>query len=196
MQTPAPEHPQVPATLLQPGAASFYLATLMTGLGAGAAAALLTGLLDLVQHAAWPGSGTLLDAAARQSAWRHVAVLLGAGVVTGAGQMLLTRLPSGSGIDITEAIWFRAGRLPPLRTISSAVLSIIVVGMGVSLGREGAPKQVGAVFANLCSDRARLSDEQRRLLVACGAGAGMAAAYGVPLGGALFALEVCAARWH
>jgi H+/Cl- antiporter ClcA len=36
----------------------------------------------------------------------------------------------------------------------------------------------------------RLSDEERRLLVACGAGAGMAAAYGVPVGGALFALEV------
>jgi chloride channel protein, CIC family len=35
-----------------------------------------------------------------------------------------------------------------------------------------------------------LTDEQRRLLVACGAGAGMAAAYGVPLGGALFAVEV------
>jgi len=62
--------------------------------------------------------------------------------------------------------------------------------MGVSLGREGAPKQAGAVVANLISDKARLSDEQRRLLVACGAGAGMAAAYGVPLGGALFALEV------
>jgi CIC family chloride channel protein len=62
--------------------------------------------------------------------------------------------------------------------------------MGVSLGREGAPKQAGAVLANFFSERARLSDEQRRLLVACGAGAGMAAAYGVPLGGALFALEV------
>jgi H+/Cl- antiporter ClcA len=62
--------------------------------------------------------------------------------------------------------------------------------MGASLGREGAPKQVGAVLANALSDRAHLSEEQRRLLVACGAGAGMAAAYGVPLGGALFALEV------
>jgi H+/Cl- antiporter ClcA len=62
--------------------------------------------------------------------------------------------------------------------------------MGASLGREGAPKQVGAVLANSLADRAQLSDEQRRLLVACGAGAGMAAAYGVPLGGALFALEV------
>lgn len=58
------------------------------------------------------------------------------------------------------------------------------------MGREGAPKQSGAVIANALSDKAKLSDEQRRLLVACGAGAGMAAAYGVPLGGALFALEV------
>jgi H+/Cl- antiporter ClcA len=46
------------------------------------------------------------------------------------------------------------------------------------------------VIANVMSDRVHLSDEQRRLLVACGAGAGMAAAYGVPLGGALFSLEV------
>jgi len=62
--------------------------------------------------------------------------------------------------------------------------------MGASLGREGAPKQVAAVFANFFADGARLSDEQRRLIVACGSGAGMAAAYGVPLGGALFSLEV------
>lgn len=62
--------------------------------------------------------------------------------------------------------------------------------MGAALGREGAPKQAGAVIANAMSDRVRLSEDERRLLVACGAGAGMAAAYGVPLGGALFAVEV------
>ena len=139
----------------------------------------------------WGGSGTdLLDAAEQAGAWRHVLVLLGAGVVTGAGQIILRRLSSGNGIDTTAAIWFHAGRMPAWRTLGSAVLSVIIVGMGVSLGREGAPKQAGAVIANFFSDRVRLSDEQRRLLVACGAGAGMGAAYGVPLGGALFALEV------
>jgi H+/Cl- antiporter ClcA len=112
------------------------------------------------------------------------------GAVVGIGQLVLVRLSSGNGIDITSAIWFSAGRLPVVRTLGSAVLSVVVVGMGASLGREGAPKQAGAVVADLISDKARLSDEQRRLLVACGAGAGMAAAYGVPLGGALFALEV------
>jgi chloride channel protein, CIC family len=144
-----------------------------------------------VQRLVWSGSGTnLLDAAGHAGAWRHILVLLGAGLVTGAGQIILAGLSSGNGIDTTAAIWFHAGRLPAWRTLGSALLSVIIVGMGVSLGREGAPKQAGSVIANFFSDKARLSDEQRRLLVACGAGAGMSAAYGVPLGGALFALEV------
>jgi CIC family chloride channel protein len=89
----------------------------------------------------WPGSGTLLDAAARAGAWRHILALLGAGVLTGAGQLVLTRL-SGNGIDITAAIWFHAGRLPPLRTLGSAVLSVVIVGMGASLGAKGPPSRL------------------------------------------------------
>ena len=162
----------------------------MSSVATGLAAAALTSLLQFVQHAMWPGPGTLLDAAGNALAWRRVLVLLLAGAVTGVGQLALRRLSSGNSIDITAAIWFHAGRLPPLRTLGSAILSVVIVGMGASLGREGAPKQAGAVAANFLCDRVGLSDEQRRLVVACGAGAGMAAAYGVPLGGALFAIEV------
>jgi CIC family chloride channel protein len=185
----------IPSTLVRPGAARFWLAVLLTGVGTGIGAAALTRLLELVQHLAWNGSGTnILDAVEHAGVWRHILVLAGAGLVTGAGQLILKQLSSGNGIDTTAAIWFHAGRMPALRTLGSAVLSVLDVGMGVSLGREGAPKQVGAVIANFFSDRECLSDEQRRLLVACGAGAGMGAAYGVPLGGALFALEVMRGR--
>jgi chloride channel protein, CIC family len=181
----------IPSTLARPGATLFWAAVLLTGIGTGVAAAALTRLLELVQRLMWSGAGTnLLESAEHASAWRHILVLLGAGLVTGAGQIILAGLSSGNGIDTTAAIWFHAGRLPAWRTLGSALLSVIIVGMGVSLGREGAPKQAGSVIANFFSDKARLSDEQRRLLVACGAGAGMSAAYGVPLGGALFALEV------
>ena len=190
LQSSASESAGIPATLTQPGALKFWAAVVVTGFGAGAGAAALMLLLRTVQHWAWPGPGTLLESASAASPGRHLAVLLAAGLLAGAGQMILVRLTSGNGIDITEAIWFSAGRLPALRTVGSALLSIVIVGMGASLGREGAPKQVGAVIANALSDKAKLSNEQRRLLVACGAGAGLAAAYGVPLGGALFALEV------
>jgi len=190
-QMPPPNGDAIPSTLARSGAARFWLAVLLTGIATGIGAAVLTRLLEVVQHFMWNGAGAnLLDATEHASPWRHIFVLLGAGVVTGAGQIVLKRLSSGNGIDTTAAIWFHAGRLPAWRTLGSALLSVIIVGMGVSLGREGAPKQAGSVMANFFSDRARLSDEQRRLLVACGAGAGMGAAYGVPLGGALFSLEV------
>jgi chloride channel protein, CIC family len=188
---PTPSSDLIPSTLRHPGATRFWTAVMLTGAGTGVAAAALTRLLEVVQRFAWNGSGVdLLDAARRAGAWRHVLVLVGGGLITGAGQIILRQLSSGNGIDTTAAIWFHAGRMPAWRTLGSALLSVVIVGMGVSLGREGAPKQAGAVIANFFSDKARLSDEQRRLLVACGAGAGMAAAYGVPLGGALFALEV------
>ncbi len=182
---------RIPSTLAHPGAGRFWLALLATAAGTGIAAAALTGLLEFVQRLVWGGTGTdLLNAAAQAAPWRHLAALAAAGLITGTGQILLGRLPSANGTETTAAIWLHAGRMPALRTLGSALLSVIVVGMGVSLGREGAPKQAGAVFANLFADRLRLSDEQRRLLVACGSGAGMGAAYGVPLGGALFAVEV------
>jgi len=171
-------------------APGFWLAVVVTGAGTGLGAVALMHLLYVVQHTLWPGAGMdLLDAAARADWTRHLAILLGAGVLTSVGRLLLGQLP-GTSIDVTSAIWLHAGRLPALRSLGSAVLSVVVVGMGVSLGRESAPKQAGAVIANAASDRGRLSDDARRLLVACGAGAGLAAAYGVPLGGALFALEV------
>ena len=190
MQPPQPSD-AIPATLQNPAAARFWLALIGTGAVAGVGAAALTRLLETVQRLVWGGTGRdLLASAGQATLEHHVLVLLAAGVITGIGQIVLRRLSSGNGIDTTAAIWFHAGRLPSLRTLGSAILSVIIVGMGVSLGREGAPKQVGAVFANFFADRKKLSDEQRRLLVACGAGAGMAAAYGVPLGGALFSLEV------
>jgi CIC family chloride channel protein len=186
-----PSTSDVVDTFANQNSLKFWVAVILTGVGAGLSAAMLYLVLQTVQHWAWPGSNvSLLQAAAASAPWRHVLVLLGAGLLTGIGQIALSGLSSGNGIDINAAIWFSAGRLPTLRTLGSAFLSIILVGMGISLGREGAPKQAGAVFGNLLSDRAQLSDEQRRLLVACGAGAGMSAAYGVPLGGALFALEV------
>jgi CIC family chloride channel protein len=183
---------KVPTTLRDPGAIPFWIAVVLTGLCAGLGAALLTLLFDAAQQLAWGAAGPseLIQAARQASPQRHLGLLLGAGLAISVSQWLLTRLTSGNSIDVTAAIWFQAGRMPAWRTLGTAVLSILIVAMGVPLGREGAPKQFGVVFGNLFSSLQKLSDEQRRLVVAIGAGAGMAAVYSVPLGGALFALEV------
>ena len=139
----------IPSTLQSPDAIRFWLAVVFTGVGTGIGAAALTRLLEVVQHIAWSGSAAnILDAAQHATPLRHIVVLFAAAALTGIGQLLLKNLSSGNGIDTTAAIWFHAGRMPALRTLASAVLSVIIVDLGVSLGREGAPKQAGAVFAD------------------------------------------------
>ena len=162
-----------------------------TGVGAGLAAGLLMLLLRAVQTLAWgAGTGDYMDAVLRASPWRRVAVLAAAGGVVAGARWLLNLRKGGHSGELTAAIWFRAGHMPVLRTVANALISIVIVGMGASLGREAAPKQVGAVLAGVLARWAGLPPARRRLLVACGAGAGMAAVYNVPFGGALFALEV------
>jgi CIC family chloride channel protein len=160
----------------------------LVGLGAGLGGAALMELLRAVQHLAWSyHSGDFLDGVKRTSSTRRVLVLLAGGVVAGGGGLLLARRGPG---EVSEAIWLRGAHVPFWSSIARGVHSIVIVALGASLGREAAPQQAGAAVASAVSDWAKLPEWQRRLLVACGAGAGMAAVYNVPLGGALFALEV------
>ena len=124
------------------------------------------------------------------TAARHVVVLLAAGVIARVGGLLIRRVRGSGAGEISEALRSGGGRLSFWRSQARGVLSIVIVGMGASLGREGAPQLTGAAVATVLSEWAKLPAGQRRLLVACGAGAGMAAVYNVPLGGALFAVEV------
>jgi len=135
---PVPDRDRIPSTLVRPGAAPFWLAVMLTGVGSGVAAAALTRLLEIVQRLMWGGEGTnILDAAEHAGVGRHIFVLLGAGVLTGVGQLILKQLSSGNGIDTTAAIWFHAGRMPALRTLGSAVLSVIIVGMACRWAGRG-----------------------------------------------------------
>jgi len=166
----------------------FWMLVALVGAGAGLGGAALMELLRAVQHLAWSySSGNFLDAVKRSSDERRVIVLVIGGAVAGGGALLLART---SAVDVSEGLWLHDARLPLLAGLGRAVHSIVIVALGASLGREAAPQQAGAAIASKLSIWAQLPDWQRRLLVACGAGAGMAAVYNVPLGGALFALEV------
>ena len=171
----------------------FWVMVPFTGVGTGLAAAALMGILRLVQRVGWGGGpGNFEQRVAGAAPLHRVAALLLGGLIVGAVALAMRRKPTdgSSASEVTAAIWLHEGHLPLLRTFARAVLSIVGVGFGASLGREGAPKQAGAAIASLLSDLARLGPEERRLLAACGAGAGMGAVYNVPVGGALFALEI------
>ena len=180
--------PNVSAVELAP---RLWAGVLLTGMAAGLAGGLLMKLLRLVQNACYAyASGDFLAGVEQVPAPRRVEVMLLAGLLCAAMLVLLRRFSPGGGTDPDEAVWHNRGRMSFWNTCWRALLSIVGVGMGVALGREGALKQAGAVAGSKVSDAWGLTDAQRRLLVACGAGAGMAAAYNVPFGGALFTAEV------
>jgi chloride channel protein, CIC family len=168
----------------------FWLMIALSGAAAGLVGGALMQLLKAVEQFAWDyDSGTLLEGAAHAPAYRHLIVLLAAGLLVGLGGPLIRKIFGAPG-DAEAAIWFRSGRMPMLATLVKSVHSIIAVGMGTSLGRESPIKQAGGAIANKMAQWCRLSCPDQKLLVACGVGAGMAAAYNVPVGGALFAVEV------
>jgi H+/Cl- antiporter ClcA len=116
-------------------------------------------------------------------------VLCVCGVVAGVGWSTLYRFGSPL-VSISKAVEKNGPKMPFLSTIAHDLLQIVTVALGSPLGREVAPRELGAVFATWLSTRAGLSAENRRIMIACGAGAGLAAVYNVPFAGALFTLEV------
>jgi chloride channel protein, CIC family len=169
----------------------FWGIVVVLGVGTGVAASALVGLLRLVEHLAYGyRNGPFLDGVQAAAGWRHVVALLVAALLVAGGTVVLGRLPTSGGTEVSEALWLRGGKLAVVPSLARAVLSIVTVALGVSLGREAAPQLAGAAGASWLSEWGRLPVWQRRLLVASAAGAGFAAVYNVPLGGALFALEV------
>lgn len=66
---------------------------------------------------------------------------------------------------------------------------IVAVGAGAPIGKEGAPREIGALLAGRLAKGFDLSLTDRIFLIACGAGAGLAAAYQVPLTSVFFIFE-------
>src|SRR5579859_5889986 len=135
------------------------------GLATGVSASALIALLRLAEHLTYGyRSGPFLDGVQASSPGRRVIALLLAAVVVSAGAWILHRLPTSGGTEVSEALWLRGGRLPLIPSLARGALSIVTVGMGVSLGREAAPQLAGASIASRLSDWAQLPTWQRRLL--------------------------------
>jgi CIC family chloride channel protein len=97
---------------------------------------------------------------------------------------------SGSGIPHVELVL--EGELPPAPPVLLIVKFIggwLAIGFGLALGREGPSVQMGANIAGLIGKICRCSWPDCRVLLAAGAGAGLATAFNSPIAGAVFVLE-------
>ncbi len=113
------------------------------------------------------------------------------GVVS--GWLVYTFAPEAEGHGTDAAIdayhnkgGYIRGRVPIVKTIASA----ITLTTGGSGGREGPIAQIGAGFGSFLATKLKLSQRDRRIMMAAGIGAGVGSIFRAPLAGALFASEV------
>ncbi len=113
------------------------------------------------------------------------------GLLAGLVLLLRTHLSGSKKVtNVLEAVAVGDGRLGMRATLIHAWSSLLSIGTGASIGREGAITQLTATFASKWGQFHRWQPYRLRLMVACGAAAGLAAAYNAPIAGALFAALV------
>ncbi len=109
---------------------------------------------------------------------------LAAGLILYLGSRLIRQQGSS---DLLEVVVAGDGRLP-LRTESVKTASALVsIATGASIGREGGITQLSATLASKLGQFANWPPYRLRMLVGCGAAAGISAAYNAPITGAVFA---------
>ena len=110
-----------------------------------------------------------------------------AGLILQFGQRL-TRAQSST--DYMEAIVIGSGHVPRRASLIKSAAALFSIGSGGSIGREGPMVQLAAVLASSLGRWRKFTPPQLRLLVACGASAGIASAYNAPIAGSFFVAEI------
>jgi CIC family chloride channel protein len=135
-------------------------------------------------------SGLVHAASELQGLQRVVTPMIGgvaAGLVLHYGTRLLD---SRRSVDYMEAVVVRDGTIAARPTLIRSLSSLFTIGSGGSIGREGPMVQLAALLGSKLAFASRAPVPRRRLLVACGAAAGISAAYNAPIAGALFVAEI------
>jgi chloride channel protein, CIC family len=170
--------------------AGVLLRALAVGLIAGSAGLVLRFAATEAPRLVWGGSDLVDGVSLAPSLMRALVPALG-GLVAGLVLALGTRWSGGArGWDILEAVVLRNGVLPLRAALVRAASSLVTQASAGAVGREGPIVLVAAATASGLGSLRGVPTRERRLLVACGAAAGLACAYNTPLGASLFAMEI------
>jgi len=169
----------------------FYLLIAAVGVIAGLLGVAVHALIDALRALLWQSPKEIVEAAREAPRWLVVAAPAVGGLLVGIIAWLAKGPVGGGGMSaLIEAVALQGGKVPPKPVLTNALAAIATVASGGSLGREGPLIRLGAMFSSWTGSRLGVAPHRLKILVGCGAAAGLAAAYNIPIGGALFAMEV------
>jgi CIC family chloride channel protein len=136
-------------------------------------------------------NGPVEYAAATLPWWERLLMPAAGGLI--AGSILLFGQKwsqAGKSADFMEVVVLGNGIIRMRATVVKSLSSLVTITSGGSIGREGPMVQLASMLGSLLGRTAKFSPARLRLLVACGAAAGIACAYNAPLTGAFFVAEI------
>ncbi|MHC4975747.1 MAG: chloride channel protein [Planctomycetota bacterium] len=164
----------------------WYLIVLGAGIGTITAIGAIgfAGLLDIAREGASELHFSL-------PLWSLIALPMAGALITGLLIHFFAAEARGHGVpEIIDALYRRAGQVPPRITIIKALTSISTIGSGGSAGAEGPIVQIGSAIGSNMARLLGVSRDQAGTLLGCGAAAGIASVFNAPIAGVFFVLEI------
>ncbi|BBO84975.1 chloride channel protein [Desulfosarcina ovata subsp. sediminis] len=129
---------------------------------------------------------------ATQLPWIAVILIpLSGGLLVGPIVSKLAPETRGAGVpEVIHAVASKQGIIRHRTTFYKILSTVVSIGSGASVGREGPIVHIGASVGSSVAQLVRLSSEWRSVFLACGAAAGIAATFNAPMAGMLFAVEI------
>ena len=146
---------------------------------------------QLVQVIALGRTGDLLSITQAMPIWARIVVPTIGGLVAGLVLVWGSKLIGSPGLtNLLEVVVAGDGRLPSRPAVVNAASSLVSISSGASIGREGLIIQLAATVASKLGQLLKWPPYRLRLLVACGAAAGLASGCNAPIAGAVFAAQI------
>ncbi len=170
---------------------SNYFWAAVTGLCGAISSVLFREALRFLERALMHSDASLEYAAATLPWWERLFLPAVGGTIAGSILLLGKKWSeAGRSADFMEAVVLGNGVIRMRATLVKSISSLVTISSGGSIGREGPMVQLAAMGGSLLGRAAKFSPARLRLLVACGAAAGIACAYNAPLTGAFFVAEI------
>ena len=113
------------------------------------------------------------------------------GLVVGPLVHVFAREAKGHGVpEVMTALATRGGRIRKRVVTIKVIASSLTIGFGGVAGREGPMVQIGSAIGSTIGQWTKLTSNNVRTLVTCGAAGGIAATFNAPIAAAIFSMEV------
>jgi CIC family chloride channel protein len=123
--------------------------------------------------------------------WVVIVVPVIGGLIVGVMAKYGTPKIKGHGIpEAMEAVLFNRSRIAPRVAILKPISAAIAIGTGGPFGAEGPIIQTGGAIGSLVGQAFHTTAVERKVLLACGAAAGMSATFNTPIAGVILAIEL------